>query len=46
MKLTENKLLCHDKVCKDKDFSGTTLQVQKDNILEFNISQTSIYEVR
>ena len=32
---TENKLKCHEKVCKDKDFCGIVMPSEKDNILEF-----------
>ena len=33
---TENKLRCHEKVCKSKDFCGIVMPSEKDNILEFN----------
>ena len=33
---TENKLKCHKKVCKSKDFCGAALSIQKDNTLKFN----------
>ena len=33
---TENKLKSREKVCKNKDFCGTTMPSEKDNILEFN----------
>ena len=32
----ENKLKCHEKVCKNKDFCWITLPTQKDNIFKFN----------
>ena len=32
---TENKLTFHEKVCKNKDFCGTVMPSEKDNILEF-----------
>ena len=33
---TENKLKSHEKICKNKDFCGTILPSEKNNILEFN----------
>ena len=33
---TENKLKSHEKVCKNKDFSGIVMPSQKVNILQFN----------
>ena len=34
---TENKLLkSHEKVCKNRIFCGIVLQLEKNNILEFN----------
>ena len=33
---TENKLKSHEKVCKNKDFSGIVMSSEKDNIVEFN----------
>ena len=33
---TENKLKCHEKVCKNKDFCAMVTPSEKDNILEFN----------
>ena len=33
---TENKLISHEKVCKNKDFSGIVKPSEKDNVLEFN----------
>ena len=34
---TENNLKSHEKVCKNKDFSGIVMPSQKDIILEFNV---------
>ena len=33
---TENKLKCHEKVCRNKDFCGIVMPSEKGNILEFN----------
>ena len=33
---TENKLECHEKVCKNKNFCEIPLPTQKNNILKFN----------
>ena len=33
---TENKLKSHEKVCKNKHYSGIVMSSEKDNILEFN----------
>ena len=33
---TENKLKSHEKICKNKDFCGTVMPLEKNNILEFN----------
>ena len=33
---TENKLRCHNKVCKNNFFSGIVLPTQRDNTLIFN----------
>ena len=33
---TENKLKSHEKVYKNKDFCGTVMPPEKDNISEFN----------
>ena len=33
---TENKFKSHEKVCKNKNFSGIVMPSEKDNILEFN----------
>ena len=33
---TRNKLRCHEKVCKNKDFCGIAMPSEKDNILDFN----------
>ena len=33
---TENKLISHEKVCKNKDFCGIVMPSKKDNNLEFN----------
>ena len=33
---TENKLKCHEKVCKSKDFHGIVMPSEKDNIFQFN----------
>ena len=33
---TENKLKFHEKVCKNRTFSGIVMLSEKDNILEFN----------
>ena len=33
---TENELKSHEKVCKNKKFSGIVMLSEKDNILEFN----------
>ena len=30
------KLKSHEKVCKNKDFSGIVMQAEKDNVLKFN----------
>ena len=34
--IIENKLQSHEKVCKNKDFCGIVIPLQKDKILEFN----------
>ena len=33
---TENNVKYHEKVCKNKDFCGTTVPSKKDNTLEIN----------
>ena len=33
---TENKLKSHEKICKNKDFCGIVMPLEKNNILEFN----------
>ena len=33
---TENKLKSHEKVCKNKNFCGSLMPSEKNNILEFN----------
>ena len=33
---TENKVKFHEKVCKNKDFSGIVMPPEKNKILEFN----------
>ena len=33
---TENKLKSHKKVCRNKNFCGTAMPSEKDNILEFD----------
>ena len=33
---TENKLKCHEKICKNKDFCGVVMLLEKDETLEFN----------
>ena len=33
---TKNKLKYNEKICNKKDFCGTVMQSEKDNILEFN----------
>ena len=34
---SENNLKSHEKVCKNKDFSGIVMPSEKDTILEFNV---------
>ena len=38
----QNKLKSHEKVCKNKDFCGIVMPLEKDNILEFNQYMKSI----
>ena len=33
---TENKLKSHEKICKNKDFCGIVMPLEKNYILEFN----------
>ena len=40
---TENKLRCHEKVCKSKDFCGIVMPSEKDSILELNQSHKMPY---
>ena len=42
---TENKLKFHEKACKNKNFCGIAMQLEKNNILEFNQYMNAMHQL-